>query len=216
MPEKVRTYESPAIRIVYDPVRCIHAAECVRGLSAVFDPDQRPWIDPSKAAADDIAAVISRCPTGALAYERLEAAARPEPTPSANLVTVSADGPLFLRGRVIVKRADGTTGEELRLALCRCGASTNKPLCDGGHHARGFTDPGAVVRRGASGFAPDGALEVTPQTNGPTLVRGHFTLVDGRGADRGVFEKAAFCRCGASNTKPFCDGSHVAVGFVAD
>jgi CDGSH-type Zn-finger protein/uncharacterized Fe-S cluster protein YjdI len=215
MPEKVRTYEGPSIRIVYDPVRCIHAAECVRGLPAVFDPDRRPWIDPSNAAADDIAAVIPRCPTGALAYERLDAGP-PETTPSANVVTVSADGPLCLRGRVIVRRADGTTGEELRLALCRCGASENKPLCDGRHHAREFTDPGDVARRGASEFDPGGALEVTPQANGPTVVRGRFTLVDGRGAERGVFDKAAFCRCGASNTKPFCDGSHVAAGFTAD
>jgi CDGSH-type Zn-finger protein/uncharacterized Fe-S cluster protein YjdI len=215
MPTKVRTYESPAIRIVYDPVRCIHVAECVRGLPAVFDPDRRPWIDPPNAAADDIAAVISRCPTGALAYERLDAGP-PETTPSANVVTVSADGPLLLRGRVIVRKADGTTGEELRLALCRCGASTNKPLCDGRHHARAFTDPGDVVRRGESGFAPDGGLKITSHANGPTVVRGRFRLVDGRGTDQGVFENAAFCRCGASNTKPFCDGSHVATGFTAD
>jgi CDGSH-type Zn-finger protein/uncharacterized Fe-S cluster protein YjdI len=215
MPEKVRTYESPAIRIVYDPVRCIHAAECVRGLRAVFDPDRRPWIDPSNAAADDVAAVISRCPTGALAYERLDAGP-PEPTPSVNVVTVSADGPLLFRGRVIVRRADGTTGAELRLALCRCGGSANKPLCDGRHHARAFTDPGDVGRLGEPGFDPDGPPEVTPQANGPLVVRGRFMLVDGRGEDRGVFDKAAFCRCGASSTKPFCDGSHVAAGFTAD
>jgi CDGSH-type Zn-finger protein/uncharacterized Fe-S cluster protein YjdI len=214
MPDKVRTYEGPTIRIVYDPVRCIHAAECVRGLPAVFDPDRRPWIDPSGGAADAIATVISRCPTGALTYEHLDAGAAEGP-PATNVVTVSADGPLFVRGRVNVTGADGTSGEEWRLALCRCGGSANKPLCDGRHHAVAFTDPGDVARRGESGFDPNGALKVTPRSSGPLVVRGRFMLVDGRGESRGAFDTAAFCRCGASDTKPFCDGSHVAAGFTA-
>jgi hypothetical protein len=42
------------------------AAECVRGMPAVFDPAKRPWIAPDAADAETLAAVIRRCPTGAL------------------------------------------------------------------------------------------------------------------------------------------------------
>lgn len=214
MDEQIRRYDGTAIRITYDRVRCIHAAECVRGLPQVFDAERRPWIDPSRASADEIAAVVSRCPTGALAYERRDGA--PAEAPETNRISVSADGPLFLRGRILLRMGDGTAAEEQRVALCRCGASAHKPLCDGRHHSTGFADAGVVAGGGMAGPDPDGPLEVVPQRNGPLIVRGRFTLLDGTGGKRGVFETAAFCRCGSSRSKPFCDGSHGAAGFVTD
>lgn len=52
--------------------------------------------------------------------------------------------------------------------------------------------------------------------NGPYLVRGPVTLTDANGA---IFtiegENIALCRCGASENKPFCDGSHKANGFTS-
>jgi CDGSH-type Zn-finger protein/uncharacterized Fe-S cluster protein YjdI len=215
MGDRARTYDGTSIKVVYDAARCIHAAECVRGLPEVFDPDRRPWIDPSRAEAEAIADVVTRCPTGALAYERLDGGAA-EAAAAVNTVTVSADGPLFLRGRVVVRRSDGTERDEKRLALCRCGASAHKPECDGNHHGAAFTDPGDVAKRGDAAADPAGTLTVAPQPNGPAVARGQFALIDGSGAERGVFDKAAFCRCGASRSKPFCDGSHVTAGFTAD
>lgn len=57
---------------------------------------------------------------------------------------------------------------------------------------------------------------LTPYTDGPYLVRGEFQLTDQEGRPietrRGTI---ALCRCGASRTKPFCDGTHKAVGFRA-
>lgn len=54
-------------------------------------------------------------------------------------VEVLANGPFLVRGRVRVKDAEGhVVAEETRVALCRCGASQNKPFCDNTHRAIGF------------------------------------------------------------------------------
>lgn len=53
----------------FDPALCEHAGECVRGLPAVFDTDNRPWIQPDQAPAADVVAVVGRCPSGALRIE---------------------------------------------------------------------------------------------------------------------------------------------------
>ena len=65
-----RTYTGPLLDVGFDGEVCQHAAECVRGMPAVFDPGARPWID-AGAAADDASAqrlrdVVGRCPSGAL------------------------------------------------------------------------------------------------------------------------------------------------------
>jgi CDGSH-type Zn-finger protein/uncharacterized Fe-S cluster protein YjdI len=215
MAEKIRSYDSAAIRITYDLVRCIHAAECVKGLPRVFDPDRRPWIDPDQASADEIATVVSRCPTGALQFTRLDGGAA-EGVPPENAVRVVPDGPLYLGGYILLHTTTGPEREERRLALCRCGLSDHKPICDGRHVARGFQDPGDVRARSDAGLAPEGAVEILPQPDGPVIVRGRFRLVDGQGRDLGVREKAVFCRCGRSSNKPFCDGSHVSASFTTD
>jgi uncharacterized Fe-S cluster protein YjdI len=68
--DKIRHYVDDGIDISYDARRCIHAAECIRGLPVVFDSTRRPWIVPSAASADQIANVIAKCPSGALHFER--------------------------------------------------------------------------------------------------------------------------------------------------
>lgn len=52
--------------------------------------------------------------------------------------------------------------------------------------------------------------------NGPILVTGPVILTDhlGRKYDTGAQDNIALCRCGHSQKKPFCDGSHKATGFV--
>lgn len=63
-----KAYTAPCITVYYDARRCLHVASCVRGLSEVFDPKARPWIQPANAGADAVAAVVRTCPTGALHY----------------------------------------------------------------------------------------------------------------------------------------------------
>jgi CDGSH-type Zn-finger protein len=59
-------------------------------------------------------------------------------------------------------------------------------------------------------------VRVTPYQDGPYLVRGAFELID---QDGNVIETGrrtiALCRCGRSQTRPFCDGTHKLVGFAA-
>ena len=71
----LKRYTSEAVDVTFDGARCIHAAECVRGLPAVFDTQKRPWIDPTQAGADAIVEVVLRCPSGALHFERKDGGA---------------------------------------------------------------------------------------------------------------------------------------------
>jgi CDGSH-type Zn-finger protein/uncharacterized Fe-S cluster protein YjdI len=216
MTDRTQSYESDAIRVHYDRARCIHAERCVRGLNAVFDPGRIPWIDPTRGDAAEIAAAVTQCPTGALRFERLDGGA-PEEAPATNTVSITADGPVYLRGALTLRRADGSHhSTDTRLALCRCGASTNKPFCDGSHTKTGFRDAGAVTREMSADPPPAGPLALTPRTNGSVLLEGPFQVVDGAGRMVGSLGRAGLCRCGHSKTKPFCDGSHRAAGFQAD
>jgi CDGSH-type Zn-finger protein len=57
---------------------------------------------------------------------------------------------------------------------------------------------------------------ITPYRDGPLLVRGPFLLTDQDGNEIEVRNRTiALCRCGRSRRKPFCDGTHKAVGWRA-
>ncbi len=56
-------------------------------------------------------------------------------------ITVAPNGPLILQGPVQMAGTDGETAHGNKTALCRCGASENKPFCDGSHAAVGFEAP---------------------------------------------------------------------------
>lgn len=61
------------------------------------------------------------------------------------------------------------------------------------------------------------ATKITCKPNGPYLVEGEVELFDAGGGkvDTSGKPKFALCRCGASTTKPFCDGTHSKIGFQA-
>jgi len=68
----VRDYHGTGIVVHWDDERCQHSGRCVAGAPMVFDPSARPWIDATKMPADDLAAVIDTCPSGALSYTRTD------------------------------------------------------------------------------------------------------------------------------------------------
>jgi uncharacterized Fe-S cluster protein YjdI/CDGSH-type Zn-finger protein len=138
-----RVYANDSIEVTWEPAFCIHAAECLRGLPAVFDNRRRPWIIVDNGPAADIGSVIQRCPTGALHFRRLDGGPQ-EPVPEETTVTERPNGPLYVRGKIRIFAQDHSPlREDTRVALCRCGASANKPFCDGSHRRVGFrtTDP---------------------------------------------------------------------------
>ena len=139
MQEKKRFYKSDKITISFETGKCIHAAECANGLPEVFNPNERPWVNPDGAEVDKIKEVIDRCPSGALKYESLDDPGTETATTQKTQVTVVPNGPLFIRGEVELYSGDGSLiSKEERASLCRCGASSNKPFCDGSHTAAGF------------------------------------------------------------------------------
>lgn len=214
MTKKIHHYNSDKIDISWDKTRCLHVAECVLGLRAVFDTSKTPWIDPQAADASHIAAVIHRCPTGALQYES-KAEGLKEIPDAQNTIRVAVDGPLYVRGDVALT-VGGESVKEIRMALCRCGHSTKKPYCDGSHTRVGFEDNGHGTSKTVAETLPSGPINVTPRANGSILIEGPFEVQssDGRILYRG--EKVSLCRCGGSQSKPFCDGSHKTNGFVAE
>jgi len=116
---------------------CAHVEYCVQGLPAVFDRTRRPWIDPDGASVAEIIAICEKCPSGALSYSIDGVLHRDTNRPAA--VVVSDRGPLCTEGGVEVvgePLAEGASPEHR--TLCRCGASRNKPLCDGAHWSAGF------------------------------------------------------------------------------
>jgi uncharacterized Fe-S cluster protein YjdI len=136
---RIQRYETDAIAVTFDPGLCIHSARCLQGLPGVFDVRKRAWIAPENASADETAAVIHRCPSGALTYERKDGGpaevADPEP-----IVYPSPGGPLVVRGAItITDAAGGILYSGARATLCRCGASENKPFCDNSHLRIGFS-----------------------------------------------------------------------------
>lgn len=218
MSEKRHAFESDAISVTWSKARCIHAAECVKRLPMVFQPGQRPWVRPAASEADRVAAVVEQCPTGALHHERLDGGAA-EAVPAVNTVRLTRNGPTYLKGDIELVGPDGgALLRDTRMAICRCGMSQNKPLCDNAHRAAGFRDDGAVTDLDSvqDPGAPGTRLRVVPHVNGPVELQGPFMLVSADGATRIPGTSAWLCRCGQSRSKPFCDGSHVAAGLEAE
>jgi uncharacterized Fe-S cluster protein YjdI len=81
------------------------------------------------------------------------------------------------------------------------------------------TDGGAEgpgVRRGEADLPPEGEATVTinVKPSGPLAVMGQVAVVDGDGNVLESGDRVFLCRCGGSERKPFCDGTHKRVGFT--
>jgi CDGSH-type Zn-finger protein len=116
---------------------CVHAGFCGTRITNV-------WKQVGETAESTVRAqvisMVEKCPSGALTY-RLDGGDVEPLMPAA--IAVTDDGPLWVTGGVPVTTSDGLALEvRNRVTLCRCGASANKPLCDGSHKTVGFSDPG--------------------------------------------------------------------------
>lgn len=210
----VEEIESDDLTLIYEGKRCIHARHCVTWGPKVFLANvEGPWIHPEAMDAERVAEIAHLCPSGAIRYRRKDG--RPEEAaPPVNLVAVREAGPYAFRGDL---RLNGEFAG-FRATLCRCGASKNKPFCDGSHHdvkfaASGEPETGTQTQMLA---VRDGPLAVDPQINGPLEVSGNLEITSGTGRMVARITHARLCRCGASANKPYCDGSHARIGFVAN
>jgi CDGSH-type Zn-finger protein/uncharacterized Fe-S cluster protein YjdI len=201
------------ILLQFEAKRCIHARHCVLETPEVFLANVKgPWIHPDEAPIDRLVHVARTCPSGAITYERLDGGDNEE-APPVNLVRVRERGPLAIHADLHI---DGQR-PAYRATLCRCGASKNKPFCDGSHATIGFDATGEPATIESAVLpARGGPLQVTPTHDGPLRVRGPLELLSGTGRTIRRVKEAYLCRCGGSSNKPYCDGTHAKNGFKAD
>jgi CDGSH-type Zn-finger protein/uncharacterized Fe-S cluster protein YjdI len=210
----IETVEGEHLTLHFEAKRCIHARFCVTGAPTVFLANVKgAWIYPDTMDTERLADIAHVCPSGAIQYERKDG--RPnEAAPPVNLAAIREAGPYAVRGDL---RIDGKP-IGFRATLCRCGASKNKPFCDSSHHDIGFTasgEPVTGINNTSTDMLPvrNGVLAINPQIDGPLQVRGNLEITSGTGRVVARVTQAKLCRCGASGSKPFCDGSHARVGF---
>lgn len=134
MEEVIKEYENDDLVVVWKPNTCIHSEKCFQGLSAVFNPNNRPWVTINGAESINIKNQIDACPSGALSYRLKNEGLQSTNTEEKQVVEVAKNGPLMFYGKINVKHHDGSeTAKQKVTAFCRCGASVNKPYCDGSH-----------------------------------------------------------------------------------
>lgn len=147
-----REYTNGEITVFWKPDLCIHATICFMKLRKVFDPTKRPWVNMEGASTEEIIDIVDQCPTDALtwkwnkdlseeeksALQEKDTAEEKVPTPVPEIMIVDG-GPALVKGKIKVVDGNGKLIETAsQFAMCRCGASHNKPFCDGTHHTTGF------------------------------------------------------------------------------
>ena len=134
---KVKRYKKDELTIVWEPSKCIHSGICVKMLPEVYDPNAKPWIQPENASVAELKAQIDKCPSGALSYE-LDASASAAVEKGLN-VEIMENGPILVKGKLNITLPSGSVeSKDKTTAFCRCGASANKPYCDGAHRKIDF------------------------------------------------------------------------------
>jgi CDGSH-type Zn-finger protein len=130
-------------------------------------------------------------------------------------ITIRPNGPYRVEGGVPLEGPEGQAYElKPAYSLCRCGQSNNKPYCDTTHKECGFIGPEVADSAAPVGAALEEETSVIRVVrDGPYEVFGAPTLTysDGRVCEERSYYR--LCRCGASKSKPFCDDSHLSVGF---
>ena len=210
--EGVESVEGTNLTLLFEAKRCIHARHCVLSQPNVFLANvEGDWLHPDATTTEGLVTVAHMCPSGAIRYARKDGGPE-EVAPLVNAVQVRENGPLGVRAQM---RLDGQA-IGMRATLCRCGASRNKPFCDGSHHEIDFTASGEPDTRPSDPLMQrGGVLEIVPETNGPLRVSGSLEICSGTGRTVDRVTSVRMCRCGHSANKPFCDNSHARIGFVA-
>ncbi len=131
--EITKKYTNGDLTIIWKPHLCIHSGNCVKALPKVYNPAERPWIKAENATTQDLKSQIALCPSGALSHS----VENQKQTNTANMETkieIRKNGPLLVHGDLSVTHNENTERKERITAFCRCGASGNKPYCDGNHN----------------------------------------------------------------------------------
>ena len=135
--ERATSLGGAGIEVRDDRTICVHAGFCGNRATNIWK--QAGHTDDSLVRLAVINEV-EKCPSGALTYRFDGDGTDTEPDYPVQIAIID-DGPLWVTGEVPVTLSGGSTLEPRnRVTLCRCGASANKPLCDGSHKSVDFTD----------------------------------------------------------------------------
>lgn len=130
---KIKEYTNNEVTVVWEAEKCIHSANCVKNLPNVFQPNDKPWIKIDAASTEDLVSTVKKCPSGALSFYMNNEADKTSESLETK-VEVLENGPLLVYGTLKVTHRDGREETKNKTtAFCRCGASQNKPFCDGAH-----------------------------------------------------------------------------------
>lgn len=130
-------------------------------------------------------------------------------------IDVLKNGPYIVDGlEELTNSKDAELDAKGKVALCRCGASANKPFCDGAHKKIGFTSE--MEKSESDGRSALGERKICVLHNGPLEVSSALELMIKDEMNLSSDNPYYLCRCGASENKPFCDGSHKRIGFTDD
>ena len=128
----VKRYQKDELTIVWEPAKCIHSGICVKMLPEVYAPKAKPWIQQENASGEQLKEQIDTCPSWALSYalESNDSGLEPEGL----TVDIMENGPILIKGKLNISHSSGAIEtKDKTTAFCRCGASENKPFCDGAH-----------------------------------------------------------------------------------
>lgn len=131
--EITKKYTNGDLTIIWKPHLCIHSRNCVKALPKVYNPAERPWIKAENATIEELRAQISTCPSGALSHS-MENEKQNNATILETKIETRKNGPLLVHGDLSVTHNENTERKGRITAFCRCGASENKPYCDGNHN----------------------------------------------------------------------------------
>ena len=135
--EREVIYEGTRIFVKDDRSVCIHSGFCGDRISNVWKMTLDSHDTQVRAR---MMSMIERCPSGALSYSLESDGENLEPDLPVE-IAITPDGALWVSGGIPVERSDGQPLEvRNRVTLCRCGGSSNKPLCDGTHKEIGFSE----------------------------------------------------------------------------
>jgi uncharacterized Fe-S cluster protein YjdI len=138
----VKEVEGPELLLTDNYSLCDHAGFCNRAGGIEYQVNQSDNPEAKKTAIQ----IASNCNSGRLVVWNKETGTPIEPKFEPSIAVTEepekgVSGPLWVRGGIRIESSDGTLYEiRNRATLCRCGKSSNKPLCDGTHIMAGFND----------------------------------------------------------------------------
>lgn len=138
-PDRLFSYDGAEVSVTFNPRLCSHAAECGRLASHIFNPSQKPWVLPDKGTVAEVEAVVTACPSGALALKREDGSREHRLSDRCDII-VEKNGPYWVQSVASPVGAQGVGQSSRKYVLCRCGLSGNKPYCDGSHRDKGWKD----------------------------------------------------------------------------